>query len=380
MKNLRSIAVLRALHLGDLLCAVPALRALRMAYPRARITLIGLPWAAEFVERFHGYVDDLMVLPAVPGMPETAAAGNGRSLDDFLDAARQRHFDLAIQLHGNGAVSNDLLSRLGAKRHAGFRAAGSIGSGGPNGSDRARFLVWQDVEHEVLRGLRLLRALGIPAQDAALEFPLTAADDEALRRSCGDPPAPGSYVCIHPGARLPSRRWPPERFAQVADRLAQRGLRVVLTATEAERELAAALEDGMRMPALNLAGKTSLGALGALVAQAALVVCNDTGISHVAAALGVRSVVVCCGSDPLRWAPLDRERHRVLAHPIFCRPCAYRDCPIGHPCALNIDADMVMAQAEELLEAGIEASMEATPAAGRREPAVSGTARRSVTT
>lgn len=340
----RNIAVLRALQLGDMLCAVPALRALRAAHPQAHITLIGLPWAQSFVERFRLYVDDLMVLPPVPGMPEQPPGG--ASLDEFIEAAHERQFDLAIQLHGNGAITNGLLAQLGAPRMAGFYAAGH------DCPDRAHFLLWQEVEHEVLRMLRLMEAIGAPAQGNALEFPLSAADFEALQAVDALLPPPGTYVCIHPGARMLSRRWPAERFAEVADRLAEQGLAIVITGSEEERALAEDVAHAMRMPSLNLAGRTGLGAAAALVSQAALVVCNDTGMSHIAAAVRTPSVVVCCGSDPLRWAPLDRERHRVLSHPIFCRPCMHQRCPIGHPCAWNIAPQAVTAEALALLEAG----------------------------
>jgi ADP-heptose:LPS heptosyltransferase len=90
--------------------------------------------------------------------------------------------------------------------------------------------------------------------------------------------------------------------------------------------------------------------VAALIAGARLLVCNDTGVSHIAAALGVPSVVVCCGADPHRWAPLDASRHRVVFHPVSCRPCAHRDCPIGHPCASGVSAAAVVAAAVEMLD------------------------------
>ncbi len=105
----------------------------------------------------------------------------------------------------------------------------------------------------------------------------------------------------------------------------------------------------MREPAIDLAGRTTLGGLAAVIAKARLLVCNDTGVSHVAAALRTPSVVVACGSDPKRWAPLDTQLHRVLCHEVACRPCAHRDCPIGHPCALGIPPDDVVRETRKAL-------------------------------
>src|SRR5436853_4221404 len=115
----KRIAVFRALQLGDLLCAVPAFRALRAFFPHTRITLIGLPWARQFVERFDHYIDDLLVFPGFPGFPEHE--GSLEELLQFFAEARAREFDVALQVHGSGEFSNALVALLGAKRCAGFR-------------------------------------------------------------------------------------------------------------------------------------------------------------------------------------------------------------------------------------------------------------------
>lgn len=337
----RKIAVFRALQLGDMLCAVPALRALRAAAPHAHITLIGLPWAASFVKRFSKYLDELLVFPGFPAFPEQPP--HLTAFPNFLSEAQKPHFDLAIQMHGSGALSNPLLVLFAAERNAGFYKDGQYCP------DPDRFLLWEEHEHEVRRFVRLMEFLGVEEQGVHLEFPLHEADYRALHRCDVSMPAPGSYVCIHPGARLPSRRWLPQRFAEVADRLAASGLKVVLTGSPDEAEVVREVRQAMRMPSLDLCGKTELGTLAALIAQARLVVSNDTGISHVAVAVATPSVVVSCGSDTERWAPLDRERHRVIAAPVECRPCMHVDCPIGHLCAEDIPAQAVVELAAQVL-------------------------------
>jgi ADP-heptose:LPS heptosyltransferase len=340
LSSLRSIAIFRALQLGDLLCVVPALRALRVAAPQARITLIGLPWAGSFAARFARYIDDYLMFPGFPGLPETPP--RIESIPSFFAAAQAARFDLALQMHGSGMLSNPLLAALGAARNAGYTIEGQYCP------DPALFAPWKDGEHEVLRYLRLMEFLGMPSQGEALEFPLHEADFQSLAASGVALPPPASYVCIHPGAQLPSRRWSPQRFAQVADSLARQGWRIILTGTAAEREIIDAVMRAMHAPALDMSGRTDLGALAALIAGARLVVCNDTGISHIAAAVATPSVVICSGADPQRWAPLNRQRHHVLYAPMPCRPCAHRVCPIGHPCAENISVEQVLAEASTL--------------------------------
>jgi ADP-heptose:LPS heptosyltransferase len=331
------IAVFRALQLGDLLCAVPALRALKGEYPAARVTLIGLPWARWFAARFQRYVDAFIEFPGFPGLPERAC--DAAALPAFFDRTRAAGFDLALQMHGSGEIVNTLLELMGARRLGGFYR---VGHWCP---DPERFVEWREPEHEVLKFLRLLSHIGVPARGTHLEFPL-GADDRAEQRALGL----GNYVCIHPGSQLASRRWPAERFAEVGDALAQGGWNVVLTGTAAEAPLTREVADAMRHAPIDLAGRTSLGALGAIIAQARLLVCNDTGVSHIAAALRTPSVVICSGADPRRWAPLDRQLHRVLWHDVPCRPCAHAECPIGHPCAVGISSEQVLKQISLSLE------------------------------
>lgn len=337
----KRVAVFRALQLGDLLCAVPALRAMRHAWPEANITLIGLPWASDFVARMP-YLDDFLPFPGYPGMPESRT--DLKAIPEFFKAAQECEFDLAIQMHGSGELSNPVVALLGAKQTAGFVSRGSWCP------DPERYILWPEHLHELRRLLALAEFLGAPAQGEQIELPLfdtEAQAFEALRREHGL--ETGSYVCIHPGARLPSRRWLPERFANVADRMAAEGLDIVLTGTADEAAIGAAVKSYMHSPVIDLMGRTSLGTLAALVSNARLVISNDTGMSHVAAALETASIVVCCGADAKRWQPLNAELHPALWADVPCRPCSHRECPTQHECASGVSSRQVITAAMALL-------------------------------
>nr|WP_090544179.1 glycosyltransferase family 9 protein [Paraburkholderia caballeronis] len=356
----RRIAIFRALQLGDLLCCIPALRALRAALPAAHVTLIGLPWARAFAARYATLIDAFEVFPGARGFPEQPEDESG--LPAFIDAMRARRFDLAIQLHGSGGIANGLVARFGARALAGFSQPDETP---PEGC----FIAWPDDLPEPERYNALLTAMGIDARDAALSFPLTGADlDDYARLVARHGLHPERLVLVHPGAQLPSRRWPAERFAAVADELALEGWQIAVTGTAGEIELTAGVIGEMTQPARHLAGETSLGGLAALVSHARLVVCNDTGLSHVAAAMHTRSVVVASGSDTRRWAPLDHDRHRVLADWPACRPCMFRDCPYGHPCALNVGVAHVIDAARAQLERAAMPAFTALSRARRDEP------------
>lgn len=337
------IAVLRALQLGDMLCVVPALRALRKACPQAEITLIGLPWAHEFVRRYARYVDDFVAFPGMRGFPEQPA--NEDAVPAFIGQMRERRFDLVLQMHGSGELSNPLAASFGARLLAGFHPATAVVA------DPHHFVPWIEEESEVLRFLRLLAKLGIPDAGTHLEFPLNEQDFGHLRAVAPDLADSGEYACVHPGSRMGSRRWPAARFAEVATRLAEAGLQVVLTGSASESSLTEAVRAKIPGRVLDLTGRTTLGSLAAVVAGARLVLCNDTGISHIAAAVATPSVVVSSGANARRWAPLDTSRHRVLWVQTACRPCLHVECPFDdHPCATGVTVDEVWQSVRATLE------------------------------
>lgn len=339
------IAVVRALQLGDLLVAIPALRALRACFPKAEVTLIGLPWAATFAARFSRYIDRFVAFPGWPGIAE--APHDTERTRRFVGEQQACGYDLVLQMHGSGAASNPFALALGGKVTAGY----------VEGSKQTALTLsapYPHDQHEILRNLGLIQLLGCPAQGTSLEFPLTVADHaeaSALLSEVGATPAP--LIGIHAGARAPSRRWPAESFAEVADTLALRvGAHIILTGGPDEQPIAAAVARAMRAPALDLTGKTSLGGLAALLTRLDLFISNDSGPGHLAQAVDAPSVTIFGPADPQRWAPLDRERHRIVREPVACSPCGYVECPIDHRCLRWVNPAMALAAAQGLLRKG----------------------------
>jgi ADP-heptose:LPS heptosyltransferase len=334
-----SIAILRArTGLGDLLCGVPALRALRARLPGAHVALITFAEMAPVVERQRQYVDELLPFPGWPGIPERPPRHG--EIEAFLAGCRARRFDLAVQMYGGRRAANAVVERLGARRTAGFFAAGTRPE-----PPADRFLPYPVDCHEVDRHLALMSLLGAPPAGRQLEFPIEP-DDEHAAEGIRARHGLRDYVAVHPGATSSSRRWPPERFAVVGDALAADGLDVAVTGVAGEKRTTGAVVDAMRAPAADLCAATSLGAFAALLRDARLVVCSDTGAAHVAAATGTPAVVAFLSGDPVRWA---HPAHRVARVPVGCNPCDHLDCPIDHRCADRLPPAHVLAQARALL-------------------------------
>jgi ADP-heptose:LPS heptosyltransferase len=268
--------MLRALGLGDFLTGVPAYRALAAGFPGSEIVLAA-PAVLAPLAALTGAID--RVLPtgelepvSWSGPPPAAAA----------------------DLHGNGPPSHRIVTALGAKTTLMFRSAAAPDVDGP---------AWDDSEHEVTRWCRLVQWWGLAADPRAL----------ALARP-PEPPAVAGAVVIHPGAASGSRRWPARRFAAVAHAISAAGHPVVITGTDAERPLARDVAGRAGLPTRSvLAGRTGLAGLAALVAGAALVISNDTGVAHLAVAFGTPSVMLCGPVSPRLWGPpAGSGRHLAL--------------------------------------------------------------------
>ncbi|HEU0090039.1 MAG TPA: glycosyltransferase family 9 protein [Pseudonocardiaceae bacterium] len=273
------VLVLRALGLGDLLTALPALRGLRRAFPAHRLVLAAPRWLAPLA---HPEVDELL---------------DHSGLSAPLP---HRPVHIAVNLHGCGPASHALLDALRPARRIGHAHPGWPGP------------PWSEGEAERHRWCDLLAWHDIPANPGDLYLPPPAA--RLQPPGSASPPGLRAAAVVHPGAGYPAKRWPPERFAAVAAALAADGHRVVVTGSPTERGLAAQVVTRAGLPpeAL-LAGVTTLDALAMLVHQATVVVSGDTGIAHLAAAYRTPSVVLFGPVPAQQWGPPPGGPHLALS-------------------------------------------------------------------
>jgi ADP-heptose:LPS heptosyltransferase len=291
------LLVLRALGLGDLLTAVPALRALARAFPEHRRILAAPRVLAPLVAQIS--VDPIspqrQQRPAIDVVADFPASVGGRTVAAADTALPLPYGAIAVNLHGRGPQSHRLLLAAYPRRLIAF--ASPIVPGPPQ---RPR---WRDDEHEVSRWCRLLGDPGIAANAGELDLHLHRTE-----------PTEDGPTLLHPGAASAARRWPVDRWAAVARGLRTRGHRVLVTGSADETALAHAVVVAAGLPADTVvAGRTTLLGLARLVATAGRVICGDTGVAHLATALQVPSVVLFGPTSPAVWGPPpERHRHRVL--------------------------------------------------------------------
>lgn len=319
MPGYKKILIIKPSSLGDIVHALPAVAALRARYPQAHIAwLVKRQWAG-IVERAEG-VDQ--VWPVEGGIAGWLSQ---------VSALRAAAFDLVVDLQG--LFRSAAMARLtGCSTRVGF-------ANGREGSPllyTTRVLVPALDMHAVDRYLLVAEALGAPVRPVPpVRFRIRAEDEEAVNRLLsphGLVPG-GGWIAMNVSARWPTKRWPLERFAVVADGLQREGAgRVVLIGGPDERTDAASLKALMQTAPVDLTGQTSPGLLPALLESAALLVTNDSGPMHVAAAVGTPVVAVFGPTSPVRTGPYGAG-HAVLTHAVPCSPCFSRTCRNAEPLA-----------------------------------------------
>ena len=355
-QDARELLCIRLDAAGDLIMTTPALRALKQALPARSVTLLTSPAGAEAAALVPEV--DRVVAYEPPWMKATGARSDPGADLALAERLRSERFDAAVifTVYSQSPLPAALLCHLAGiplrLAHCRENPYALLSDWVPEPEPE------RGVRHEVQRQLDLVAEVGARAEDTRLSLEVTepprARALAALAEAGHDPHEP--WLAIHPGASAPSRRYP--WMAEAARLLhAETGRRVVITGGPGEGEAAEAVRAGVGAGAVSLAERLTFAELAALLGAAPLLVCNNTGPAHVAAAVGTPTVVLYALTNPQHtpW----RAPSRVLSHDVPCRWCYKSVCPQGHhDCLRRVDPGEVVAAARELLAAGAEPQSE----------------------
>lgn len=347
----RRLLAVRLDNLGDMLLATPAIHAIREALPHTRLSVLASPVGAQAAQ-LNPDIDEVIIYRAPWVDPWMELPHDPQRATQLIACLRECEFDAAV-IFSSFRQSSLPAAYLCYLAGIPLRLGASIDSAGSLLTTRHRHP--ERLMHEVERGLDLVAAVGMAGACRGLVLRVPA----DARRQIADWPAQhqheaGPLVVIHPGCTMPARTYPAERFAQVADGLIEQlGARVVLTGAASEARLVASIGVQMRQKAIAAAGALPFAEFAALIESADLVITNNTGPMHMAAALGTPVVTLfALTNPPEQWGPW-QVPHRMLFHDVPCRICYSRVCPTDHACLLGVaPADVLAAAADLLAETG----------------------------
>ncbi|WP_374672882.1 glycosyltransferase family 9 protein [Ideonella sp.] len=365
-RGARRVLAVRLDQMGDVVMTTPALHALREALPQAHVTLLTSPSGAALAPCLDAV--DAVIAAEVPWMKlrtGTEGARPGDAEAALVARLAAGAFDAAVifTVCTQSPLPAAMLCRL-----AGIPLALAHCRENPYALlshwVRDTEQVADGMRHEVQRQLDLVAHLGGPRPaDTRLRLHLRPCDHAAAAAACAAAglAAGRPYLLVHPGATAASRRWPARRFGEAAERIAQAGaLDVVFTGGPGEQPLIDEARAAMRRPAVSLAGQLDVPGLAALVQAARLVLTNNSGPSHLAAAVGTPVVTLYAQTNPQHtpW----QARARVLWQDVPCRHCLKSVCPQGHHrCLLDVGTTQVVDAALALLPAAAPGRSEARP-------------------
>ncbi|HJV25986.1 MAG TPA: glycosyltransferase family 9 protein [Aromatoleum sp.] len=310
--TVRKIAVLRANGIGDYILSLPALDALRLRFPAAEIVLLGQRWHSDYLTGRPGPVDRVVELPTARGVTAPADADeDAQELASFLGAMRREAFDLAFQLHDAGRWSNAFIQQLGARHTFGPRS--------PDAAALDFSVLYIDYQPETFRYIEVVALAGARPAGWEARIAVTQADHVAARPYL---PAAQPLVVLHVGASDSRRRWPIANFAAVGDALVEAGAVVAVEAIDDERLLLDVLKERMHSPFIDLGADCTLSRLTGVLANAALIVANDSGPLHLAHAVGTASVGIYWSGNLINAGAGSRSRHRpLISWRVTCPEC-----------------------------------------------------------
>lgn len=344
------ILILKPCCVGDVLLATPAVAALRRAYPQAHIAWAVSSWSLPLVEN-NPHLDDVIDCGAMGTRRQTGA--DVRRLERRI---RQGNYDTCFIFDRSPRLTW-LAWRMGIPQRVGLNSRG-------RGFAHSVQVPVKGIRHEAELYLDLLRAIDVRTDNPRLEFYPTQADqDYAARLVNTIAPSrlysPNPLVVIHPGGgenpgmEMPLKRWPAERFALLANRLVRHhGARVILVGGTGDAPISQDIIGMIAYPVTNLTGELTWGQLGALLAWADLYVGNDTGATHLAAAMGARVIAIFGPTDPRRYGPYAPPEQAVaLWHPIAgLREGVSGGIPPGFSWEQGVTVDEALEAANALLQ------------------------------
>lgn len=348
----RRILAVRLDNLGDLLVTTPAIHAIKASLPGIELTLLTSPVGAQ-AGQLNPDINDVIIYQAPWMDPWQQLPQDSEREQRMIATLRDRRFDGAI-IFTSFRQSPLPAAYLCYLADIPLRLAASID--GPGSLLTTRHKHPERMMHEVERGLDLIGAIGLSPAELDLVLQVPPADRDRINVLLQEQGVDHAHplVVIHPGCSMPARTYPWERYAAVGDLLAERlGATIVLTGTTEERPLVDHLYARMRPETRRvthcLAGELPFATLCALIETADLLITNNTGPMHIAAALKTPVVTLfALTNPPEQWGPW-RVPHRQLYHEVPCRLCYSRVCPYGHECLSLIAPEMVADAVEELL-------------------------------
>jgi lipopolysaccharide heptosyltransferase II len=347
--EVQNVVCVRLDSIGDVLMTTPAIRALKQSLSGCNVTLLTSSIGAE-VAALISEVDHTIPYDA-PWMKAAKPRETSRAEFDLVNRLHAEHFDAAVifTVFSQNPLPAAFLCYLAeiplrlAHCHENPYRLLSNWLPDPEPSQLTR--------HEVQRQLDLVASVGCRTQDArlSLRVPELARLQVCQMLDASGIPIYQPWIVIHPGATAASRRYRPEGYAQAADRLVTEfGLPVVFTGTDVEVDLINMIRNAMHAPVISLAGQLNLAQLAALIELTPLLITNNTGSAHIAAALGT-PVVDLYALTNLQHTPW-QVPNRILFHDVPCKPCFKSICPEGHhECLTLVSSDQVVQAALELL-------------------------------
>jgi len=353
IENVKKIAILRAGALGDFIVTLPALKAIRGAYANAEIILLGKPWHKRFLTKGRTPIDRVIAVPIKKGIrEEKGEQENEGAIEAFFEAMQQEHFDVAINMQGNGISANPFIKQLRPRITAGLK------SGEAESLDRS--IDFYYYQNETIRYLEVAKLIGAYTSDLEPEIKVLPHDEEEIK-TLMEGLNKKAFVVLQPCAVDVRRMWPPENYPVLADILKQKSFEVVFTGSADDRSSVEKILASMKYSAINTCGEISLGGLTALLSKAALVIGADTGPLHLARAVNTPTVGIHWAPNLINWAPVTRSIHRpVISWNMQCPYCGIvpnnpypfepsSDCDHAVSFVRDITVEQVLEAAESLL-------------------------------